>query len=531
MAIAIKPAYPGLVLSLLFSLSLSAQQTSDTREMSVAVGKSIVVDSPVNIQRVSVADPSRAEAVVANPRELILNGKAPGSTSLIIWQEGGNRLVFDLRVVPQVNRVEIIQKEMAELLSGQNVSLSVEGSDVFLRGTVDNKTAADRALMLAGLLGKPVNLLNVKIPPVDPQILIKVRFANVDRAASSELGANIVSLGALNTLGSVTTGTFSPPRTSGTLGGSTSEFTFSDLLNIFLFHRDLNIGAAIKALESKRLLQILAEPNVLAINGKPASFLAGGEFPYPTLQGGGGGLGAVTIQFREFGIRINFTPTMTPRGTLRLQVTPEVSSLDYANGLTFQGFTIPGLATRRVSTEIELESGQSFAIGGLLDNRTTESLSKIPGIGDLPIIGKIFRSRTLNRSNTELLVLVTPEFVRPMPEGAPLPKLEYPLEFLPGANTTDPPRTPGIKQTGPVPIKLTKESLPYEEFLENQKTSPAPTPPASPGMIQFVPVPIMPSAAPAAPQAAPPQSGPTPSAAPQTPPATPPAPENGAAQQ
>ena len=168
------------------------------------------------------------------------------------------------------------------------------------------------------------------------------------------------------------------------------------------------MGATIKALEARRLLQILAEPNVLAINGKPASFLAGGEFPYPTLQGGGGGLGAVTIQFREFGVRINFTPVVTPRGTIRLQVTPEVSSLDFANGLVFQGFNIPALATRRVQTEIELEPGQSFVIGGLLDNRLTETLSKIPGLGH-PFVRKVVPITLLNRNNTELLVMVTPE--------------------------------------------------------------------------------------------------------------------------
>src|SRR5262249_2398790 len=153
--------------------------------------------------------------------------------------------------------------------------------------------------------------------------------------------------------------------------------------------KDINLGATIQALQSKNLLQILAEPNVLAINGHNASFLAGGEFPYPTLQGGGGGLGAVTISFREFGVRINFTPTITPRGTIKLDVTPEVSSLDYANGLVFQGFTIPGLSTRRVQTQIELEDGQSFAIGGLLDNRDTETFAKIPGLGDIPFIGKL----------------------------------------------------------------------------------------------------------------------------------------------
>ena len=167
-------------------------------------------------------------------------------------------------------------------------------------------------------------------------------------------------------------------------------------------------GTAISALQSKNLLEILAEPNVLAINGKSASFVAGGEFPYPTLQGGGAGLGAVTIAFREFGVRLQFLPTVTPRGTIRLQVMPEVSSLDFAHGLTFQGFSIPALATRRIQTEIELESGQTFVIAGLLDNETTDNMSKIPGLSAIPLLGKLFTTKSVNRQNSELMVLVTP---------------------------------------------------------------------------------------------------------------------------
>ena len=181
-----------------------------------------------------------------------------------------------------------------------------------------------------------------------------------------QLGMNIISTGAANTIGRVTTGQFAPPSAPTTTGDA-STFSISDALNIFLFRRDLDLGVTIKALQARNLAQILAEPNVLAMNGRPASFLAGGEFPFPTLQGGGAGLGAVTIQFREFGVRINFTPQVTPRGAVRLTVTPEVSSLDYANGLVFQGFTIPALSTRRVQTEIELDPGQSFVIGGLQD--------------------------------------------------------------------------------------------------------------------------------------------------------------------
>jgi pilus assembly protein CpaC len=217
-------------------------------------------------------------------------------------------------------------------------------------------------------------------------------------------------------------------------------------------------------------LEILAEPNVLTSNNRTASFLAGGEFPFPTLQGGGAGLGAVTIQFREFGVRINFTPTVTPRGTIRLQVAPEVSSLDFANGLTFEGFTIPALSTRRVQTDIELESGQSFAIGGLLDNRVTDTLSKIPGLGDIPFFGKLFRSRNLQKTNSELLIIVTPEIVRPIPAGQPLPTLKFPEKLLEPNTAATAPRTPGIETTGPVPVRPPQPSMPVEQLIQSMRT-------------------------------------------------------------
>ena len=278
--------------------------------------------------------------------------------------------------------------------------------------------------------------------------------------------------------------------------------TLSDALNVFLFRRDLNLLSTIKALESRQLLQVLAEPNVLAINGKSAAFLAGGEFPYPTLQGGGAGVGQVTIQYREFGIRLGFLPSVTPRGTIRLQVTPEVSSLDYSNALVFQGFTIPALATRRVQTEIELEAGQSFVIGGLLDNRVTETLSKIPGLGDIPLLGKLFRTKDLSKNNSELLVLVTPELVRPIPSSQPAPELQMPEQFMKGTRATAP-RTPGMEVTGPVPVKPPQPSMPVEELVRLQKTPQAQAPTAMP--YQLVPIPLQPQPQ-AQPAPAPPKS-------------------------
>jgi pilus assembly protein CpaC len=202
--------------------------------------------------------------------------------------------------------------------------------------------------------------------------------------------------------------------------------TLSDALNIFLFNPKLNLLTTIQALQQNSLLEILAEPNVLAMNGKPASFLAGGEFPFPSFQPSSTGVGTVTVQFREYGIRLNFTPTITPRGTIRLEVSPEVSALDFTNGLVVQGYTIPALTVRKVTTEVELSAGQSFAIGGLIDNQLTETFGKIPILGDVPLLGKLFQSISRTRNNTELLVIVTPELVVPVKSDKPAPAMKYP---------------------------------------------------------------------------------------------------------
>jgi pilus assembly protein CpaC len=490
-------------------------QTTASRELSVTVGKSVLVDSPQTIERIAVSNGALAEAVAISPHEVMLNGLAPGETSLIIWQQGGNRLFFDLTVQRNETRVDGIRREMAQELGGEDkVSITMEGDTVFLRGTVPTLSAAQRAVDIASPLGKSVNLLRVNIPGTDAQILLKVKFADVDRSATQDLGFNLIGLGAANTQGRVTTGQFQPPTPTTVGGGAASTFTLTNALNIFLFRPDLNLGATIAALQSRNLLQILAEPNVLAINGHNASFLAGGEFPFPNLQGGGSGLGAVTIQFREFGVRINFTPTITPRGSIRLTVTPEVSSLDFANGLIFSGFTIPALSTRRVSTEIELEEGQTFAIGGLLDNRDTESYTRIPGLGDIPFFGKLFRSRQLTKNNSELLVMVTPELVRPVPKGQPPPALTMPGGFLAPNTSSTAPQQPGIDITGPVPLTKSppEPSMPVEDLIKSMQASGATQQPAPAQQLQFVPAVLAPQPGQAPPQT--PSTAPTPAPAP-----------------
>ena len=478
----------------LFSMTAAARQSSpppavqnstgeSPNELFVTVGKSVIVNSALPIERVSIGYGDIAEATAVAPTEVLVNGKAPGQTSLILWQHGGGKLFFDISVEPSQfgtsSKAAMVRREMSKELPDQKIDVTVENDLVFLRGNVKDMTSADRAVAIASTAGKPVNLLYVDVPPPETQILLKVRFASVDRSLSTQLGINIFSTGATNTIGRITTGQFTPPTIGSSSGGSGGvsgksgvTATLSDALNLFFFRPDLDLGATIQALEQKGVVEVLAEPNVLAENGKQASFLAGGKFPYPVVQGGNtGGTTAVTIQFAQFGVLLNFIPTITPRGTIRLQVAPEVSALDYANGVTISGFTVPGISVRNVNTEVELAEGQSFAIGGLLDNRENETFSKIPFIGDLPILGKFFQSKAKTRSNTELMVIVTPQIVRPIPAGQPVPLPNFPVPFLP-PNSHIPMSTPEQHVTGPVPVTPPTPSVPLETLIKSFQEKP-----------------------------------------------------------
>ncbi|MCU1328372.1 MAG: type and secretion system protein [Bryobacterales bacterium] len=455
-----------------WALAAQAPPPESPDDLSIMAGKSALVSSDQIIERVSVGFGDIAEATAVGPREVLVNAKTPGSTSMIVWQQGGGKLFFDVTVRPNEflanNRLGNVRREMARELPGQEITLSLNNDAVFVRGTAKDLTSVDRAMAIASTLGKPVNLLYVNLPAAEPQILLRVRFASIDRTASTALGINLFSTGSTNTIGSLSTQQFPGPALpqNSQQNSTASPFVFSDLLNIFLYRPDLNLGAVIKALEAKGVLQTLAQPNVLTLNGKQGSFLAGGEFPYPVVQGSALA-GSVTILFREFGVRLNFIPTITPRGSIRLQVAPEVSSLDFSNALVVGGYNVPSLTTRKVNTEVELDEGQSFAIGGLLDKRVTDTFSKLPFIGDIPILGKFFQSRSTNRQNTELIVIVTPELVRPIPAGVPLADLPFPKDFM-NSSPESAVRTPGIGITGPVANAPTR-SIPVERLMESLK--------------------------------------------------------------
>lgn len=444
----------------------------------VTVGKSLIIDSPLDIRRLSVANGDLAEAVAVNPKEVLINGKMPGETSLIVWQQNGSRLIYDLTVRMSNTKLEAVRQQIARDFPKEDINVTFENDTAFVRGTVRDLIAAERVMSIAATLGKSVNLLRVDVPPVEQQVVLKVKFANVDRSASTQLGADFASFG-FNQQSQLGTGPPIVKEEDGRL-----KYVLGQAVNIFLQRPDINLAAAITALQSKRMLEILAEPNLLAISGQPASFLAGGEFPFPIVQPGAGG-SAISIMWREYGIRLNFQPQVTPRGTIRLKVAPEVSSLDYANAVTVQGQTIPGISTRRVQTDVELETGQSFVIAGLLDQQASENLSKVPGIGNIPVLGKLFQSKTMNRHNSELMVIITPEVVRPIPAGQPAPDLKYPVSFM--SQNTDPAMLshPGLSKTGPVESKPVVESIPVEQLQPKQGQAAA----APPTTFQMVPMP------------------------------------------
>ena len=405
---------------------IAGQAEAETpADIHVLVGRSLVVRSEENLQRVSVTNPAIASANVISPTQVLIHGLTAGTVTLILWDEQDQTRSFNLIVDLDLTA---LMQEFSQIFPNEDIRVAQSGAALVLSGTVSAKDVADRSAALgASRATSVINLL--QIAEGRQVVMLQVRFAEVNRAAITQLGANLMSLGAANTIGATSTQQFGPPQLQGNgISRTAGGFALSDLLNVFLFRPDIDLAVTIKALQQKNVLQILAEPNVMALNGKEASFLAGGEFPFPVLQGGNNF--GVTIQFREFGVRLNFTPTVQSDNTIRLKVAPEVSSLDFANALTISGFLIPALSSRKASTEVELRDGQSFAIAGLIDKRLTDVANKLPLLGDIPILGNFFKSRATNKNSTELLVMVTPRIVRPLdPTNVPAGP-EFPKPFL-----------------------------------------------------------------------------------------------------
>ena len=385
--------------------------TPGAAPLRVMVGKSLLINTTERLKRVSVTDPAVADALVVTPTQVLVNGLAPGEVSLLIWDEVERSRSFDLRVDVDITAAS---EEMHRLFPDEQINVTPSRSAIVLSGHVTTEDVSKHAGALAAAYSK--NVVNVLTfgPVGAEEVLLEVKFAEVDRTALTQLGINMFSTGAGNTIGTVQTGQFGGVRPGPISDPTTSnQTTISDALNLFFFNPQVHLGGVIKALQSRNLLQILAEPNLVAVNGKEASFLAGGEFPFPVVQPGAGGIATVTVQFREFGVRLKFTPVIQPNGSIHLHVVPEVSTLDFANAVTVSGTTIPAISTRKADTEFELQDGQSFVIAGLMDNRVTDIGNKVPWLGDIPILGNFFKSKSAQKSNSELMVLCTVRRVSP----------------------------------------------------------------------------------------------------------------------
>jgi pilus assembly protein CpaC len=423
----------------------------------LVVGRSMFVNSNERLRRVYVSNPDVLDSMTSSPHQIVVTAKAAGVSSLILWDETGHSEAYEVTADLDVAG---LRTALRDAMPSENVRVEAREDQVGLAGTVSTQEVADEAVKLAGLFSKNVASSLSIAPQHIPQVRLKCRVVEIDRTKAQQEGIDLFSAG--KNSANIGTGQF-PAITVGTGGssgiapGSTSStgvLGLQSLLSLFYYNDAMGLGAAIQDLETKQIIQILAEPTLSAISGGKASFLSGGEFPFPVVQGGTGGFTSVTIQFRPYGVRLDFTPTVLPDGTIQLKVNPEVSALDYTNEVQISGYTIPAIDTRRADTEVQLKSGQSFIISGLLDNRTTDELEKIPGIGDIPILGKLFQSKTSTHSVVELAVVVTPTLVDPLSENpqAMQPTMVVPFvdpqKFDKGMTPKTPPAQP---QPQPMP--------------------------------------------------------------------------------
>ena len=405
-------------------------------EIELMVGRSTVLNVGAPIARVSLTVPDIADAMVTAPMQLLVHGKQPGTISLFVWDKSGAIKTFEVKVRRDLSA---LVTHLKQLFPGEEITVLGSGKDVVISGTVSSKYVIEKAAdVAAGYVEKKenvVNMLKQQEGVASNQVMLRVRFAEVSRSALQELGASFFT----NGFQSKWLGRTAPPGVPSPDFDAERGLVFSDFLNLFVFNAKEGLGGVVKALQNKGLFQSLAEPNLIATNGKEASFLAGGEYPYPVVQSGAQ-TNSVTIVFKEFGIRLNFTPTVLGGDLINLKVKPEVSSLDFANAVILDGFRIPALSTRRTETEVELRDGQTFAIAGLMNNTLTSTMGKIPGIGDIPILGLLFRSKAHQKNQTELVVMITPTIIKKGQPGVSesLPSIVEPYMNRPNQTMPNP---------------------------------------------------------------------------------------------
>ncbi len=403
--------------------TIQAAAAGDT--LHVPVGRSVVLTSAEPLRRIYVGNPSVLQSYTSGQREVVLTAKAVGVSSMVLWDTSGGHRLY---TISSDLDAEALRGSLDEALPGSGVHVDASGSKVFLSGTVPADAVSDTAFKLASLYSKDV-VNSIRVSPArGKQVELKLRIVEVDRTRLEQMGINFFS-GGKNTSSTGTAQFGQTTITPNPIGSGGGLITLTDPLNLLFFNSALNVGVNVQDLEQKQILQVLAEPTLTTMSGMQARFLSGGEFPFPIVQGGTGSATAVTITFKPYGVKVDFTPTVNADGSIHLKVNPEVSTLDYSNSVTISGFTIPALSTRRAETEVEIKDGQSFVVSGLLDHRVTDNVNKVPAIGDIPLLGQVFRSKSFQHSIIELVVLVTAHVVDPLNDAQKIvePKMAVPV--------------------------------------------------------------------------------------------------------
>jgi pilus assembly protein CpaC len=421
----------GLVISGAYGKDATAATQSETKRIELVSGKSVVIRTEVAVKRISIAKPEIADFNLLSPTEIYLTGKAAGTTNLTIWQDGRLTAVYDLVVSYDVS---MLKQQMQETLPAeQDLRITAVNDSITLSGKVTNSAALSMAVSLVAAhapKGKVTNL--VEVGGVH-QVMLEVRVAEMSKTVTKRLGINLFfntenGQFGINTLGSLAS--IVKPQDAHFLTGPLGWQASPAVNALFRFNQGENTWTGlVDALKEDGLIKVLAEPNLITLSGQTATFLAGGEFPVPVPQG----LGTVAIEYKTFGVSLNFTPVVLSKDKIGIKVAPEVSDIDFTTAITLQGFVIPGLRTRRTSTTVELGDGQSFAIAGLLRDNVRTVVSKYPVLGEIPILGVLFQSKAFQKEETELVIIVTPHLVKPLD----MAKHTLPTDFYVEPNDTE----------------------------------------------------------------------------------------------
>jgi pilus assembly protein CpaC len=457
----------GAVLTLM-TAHLPAQSAEELR---LTVGRSVIIEYPSDIATIDTGNADIVDVVVRTTREVLINPKSVGNATLVIWNRANQRTMYNVDV--ELN-LDPLRQMLKDSFPGEPIQVHSSRDSVTLTGLVSSKDVADRAGLVAASFSKNLfNNLTLRTPAAEKQILLRVKFVQLDREKEMQFGVNLLAGPGGNPIGAGTgqfgnnsfngtltipstaagttstssgaTATGSTAGTSSTTTGNNGTFSITQALNLFAFDPKLNLGAFIKALQQENILQLLAEPNLVTTNGKEAQFLVGGQFPVPVVQGGATS-GAISVQYKDYGIKLVFTPNITQGGNISIHLKQEVSGLDPANSVVLNGFSIQALSTRTTETTVELGDGQTFVVSGLLSNQETLALSKVPFLASIPILGNLFKSKDETVSRTDLIMMVTPEITMPLGPNDPRPDIYMPKDFLKRLDPKDVPPQPVAKK-------------------------------------------------------------------------------------